>query len=136
MHSLLINFADFRHMKQKTKFKETEIGKRDFIGTWRITKMSEWDNDYVNEEVQAFIKIEKSEMGEFHFGLVQGSMSGDFKKNNEGMIYDFTFEGNDECDSANGDGWMKINTDGTAEGEIRFHAGDTSKFWAKRAKKK
>ena len=41
-----------------TKFKQTEIGKKDFIGTWRITKMSDLDNDYVNEEVKAFIKIE------------------------------------------------------------------------------
>ena len=121
-------------MKQKSKFKQTEIGKKDFIGTWHITKMSEWDNDYVNEEVRAFIAIEKSGMGEFHFGLVQGLMSGDFKKNTEGMIFDFTWEGNDECDPANGDGWMKINDDGTAEGEIRFHAGDRSNFWAKKKK--
>ena len=116
------------------KFKQTEIGKKDFIGIWRITKMSEWDNDYINEEVLAFIRIEKSKMGEFHFGLVQGSMSGDFKKWDGNLIYDFTFEGSDECNSANGDGWMKINPDGTAEGEIRFHAGDTSKFWAKKKK--
>ena len=119
-------------MKQQTKFKPTEIGKNDFIGTWRITKMSEWDNDYVNEEVQAFIAIEKSGSGEFHFGLVQGSMCGEFKKLNEGLIFDFTWEGSDECDSATGDGWMKINADKTAEGEIRFHLGGTSKFWAKR----
>ena len=120
----------------KQKFKQTEIGKKDFIGRWNITKMSEWDNNYVNEEVQAFIKIEKSGIGEFHFGYVQGSMSGDFEKLEEDLIYDFTFEGNDECDPANGDGWMKILPDGTAEGEIRFHMGDTSKFWAKRAKTK
>lgn len=123
-------------MPNKSKSKQIEIEQRDFIGAWRITKMSEWDNDYVNEEVQAFIKIEKSGSGEFHFGFVQGSMYGDFEKRDENLIYDFTFEGSDECNSANGDGWMKINADGTAEGEIRFHAGDTSKFWAKRTKKK
>jgi len=119
-------------MKQKRK--QTEMGKRGFIGTWHITKMSEWDNDYVNEEVKAFIKIEKSGSGEFHFGLVHGSMYGDFEKCDGNLIYDFTFEGSDECDPANGDGWMKINDDGAAEGEIRFHLGDTSKFWAKKAK--
>ena len=117
---------------KKTKFKQTEIEKKDFIGTWHITKMSEWDNDYVNEEVQAFIKIEKSGGGEFHFGLVHGSMYGDYEKCNGNLIYDFTFEGSDECDPVTGDGWMKINEDRTAEGEIRFHAGDKSKFWAKR----
>lgn len=123
-------------MPNKSKFKQIEIEKRDFIGAWHITKMSEWDNDYVNEEVQAFIKIEKSGSGEFHFGLVQGSMCGDFEKWDGNLIYDFTFEGSDECNFANGDGWMKINADGIAGGEIRFHAGDKSKFWAKMAKKK
>src|SRR3989338_3271389 len=120
-------------MKQKRK--QTEIGKRGFIGTWHITKMSEWDNDYVNEEVRAFVKIEKSGIGEFHFGYVQCSMSGDFKKSGENLVYDFTFDGSDECDLTNGDGWMKVNPDGTAEGEIRFHMGDKSTFWAKRATK-
>ena len=113
-----------------------KITKNNFIGAWRITKMSDFDNDYVNEEVRAFIKIEKSGIGEFHFGLVQGSMSGDFEKENEDVIYDFTWDGSDECHEASGDGWMKINEDGTAEGEIRFHMGDKSKFWAKRAKER
>ncbi len=107
---------------------ELKQDKNMIIGLWRITKMSEWDNDYVNEEVKAYIKIEKSGIGEFHFGYVQCSTSGRFKESK----YDFTFEGNDECDPINGDGWMKINKDETAEGEIRFHRRDCSKFWAKR----
>ena len=60
--------------------KQTGIVKRDLIGKWSITKMSEWGDDYINGEVKAFIKIEKSGIGEFHFGYVQCSMSGDFKK--------------------------------------------------------
>ncbi len=64
--------------------------------------------------------------------IIPKAMYGDFEKWDGNLIYDFTFEGNDECDSANGDGWMKINEDRTAEGEIRFHAGDKSKFWAKK----
>ena len=110
--------------------KKTEIGKNDFIGIWHITKMSEWDKEYCNMEVQAYIKIEKNGMGEFQFGLVSGSMCGDFRK--EQIIYDFTWDGNDECDTANGDGWMRITDDGAAEGEIRIHLGDSSKFWAKK----
>jgi len=96
------------------KTKQTEVAKDNFIGKWHIIKVSEWDNDYVNEEVKAYIKIEKSGLGEFHFGYVQCSMSGDFKGNE--LVYDFTFEGNDECAPTNGDGWMKIDPDGAAEG--------------------
>ena len=47
-----------------------------FSGTWRIVKMSNWDEEYCNMEVQAFINIKKSGAGEFQFGLVSGSMSG------------------------------------------------------------
>lgn len=120
---------------RKRKATQAEL-KRQLLGRWRIVKMSEWDDDYVNEEVRAFIEVEKSGDGEFHFGLVHGFVCGDFKKADEGMIFDFTWEGNDECDAASGDGWMKIKEDGTAEGELRIHAGDTSKFWARKVKKK
>ena len=34
--------------------------KNTFKGTWHITEMSEWDEDYFNMEVQAFIKINSS----------------------------------------------------------------------------
>lgn len=120
-------------MKQQTKFKKTGIGKKDFIGIWHIAKMSEWDEEYCNMDVQAYIKIEKNRSGEFQFGLVTGSMYGGFKKINAGLIFDFTWEGGDECDEASGDGWMKVSNDETAEGEIRLHGGDKSMFWAKKA---
>ena len=103
-----------------------------FSGTWRIVKMSNWDEEYCNMEVQAFINIKKSGAGEFQFGLVSGSMSGEFIQRDGDKIFDFTWEGSDECDESSGDGWMKIKKDGTAEGEIRFHEGDKSMFWAKK----
>lgn len=115
------------------KYKQKSM-KQIFAGKWHITKMSEWDEDYCNMEVKAYINIEKSGMGEFQFGLVTGSLNGDFKKTTDETIFDFTFDGMDECDPTNGDGWMKIKEDGTAEGEIRFHMGDSSKFWAKKSK--
>lgn len=103
-----------------------------FIGYWRITKMSEWDKEYCDMDVKAYMKIDNRRSGEFQFGLVQGSMDGEFKKTPAGLLFDFTFEGNDECDNTSGDGWMKVKEDDTAEGEIRFHGGDKSQFWAKK----
>ena len=98
--------------------------------------MSEWDKDYCNMEVQAYIKVEKKGFGEFQFGLVSGSINGDFIIRNDEDIFDFTWEGCDECDDASGDGWMKIKENETAEGEIRFHAGDKSMFWAEKCNNK
>ena len=44
------------------------------LGRWHITSMSNWDEDYVNEEVQAFIEFEPSQRGDFHFGYVRGDI--------------------------------------------------------------
>lgn len=116
----------------KQKIKTEPIKKGDFVGKWRITKMSEWDNKYMDMEVKAYINIEKDGSGDFHFGLVSASINGDFLK--ERQLFDFTFEGTDEMDPISGDGWMKISYNTATEGEIRFHAGDKSKFWAKKMK--
>ena len=100
-----------------------------FIGAWRIVRMSEWDKEYCDMKVRAFIQIDAKGMGEFQFGLVSGSVCGDFIGRDGEDIFDFTWEGSDE---ASGDGWMKIKHDGTAEGKLRIHAGDSSRFWAKK----
>ena len=99
-------------MKQQTKLNQSEIGKNVFIGTWHITKMSEWDSEYCNMEVQAYIRIKKNELGEFQFGLVSGNIDG--KKS--GDTFEFTWDGSDECDDASGSGWMKIKDDGIEGG--------------------
>lgn len=44
------------------------------LGRWLIVSMSNWDEDYLNEEVPAFIKFESRQRGEFHFGYVRGGI--------------------------------------------------------------
>lgn len=45
-------------------------------GIWHITNMNAWDADYINMEVQAYIRIGRNGIGEFQFGLVSGQMDG------------------------------------------------------------
>jgi len=45
-----------------------------FIGTWHITEMEVWDQEFVNLEVPGHFTFEKDEMGHFQFGLVQGEL--------------------------------------------------------------
>lgn len=107
--------------------------RRAFIGRWRIVKMSEWDNDFVDEDVKAYLLIEKSGSGEFRFGYVSGDdVHGEFKQQGKDIIFDFTWDGSDECDHVFGDGWMKLTNKTTAEGELRFHGGEKSHFWVKK----
>jgi hypothetical protein len=54
--------------KAKTKPKSP------FEGLWHIVSMSGWDEDYFNEEVQAFIEFEANGTGHFQFGYLQGYM--------------------------------------------------------------
>jgi hypothetical protein len=109
--------------------------KNKFIGKWRITSMSEWDKEYCDMEVQAYLNIEKNLMGDFQFGLVSGQIDGRIVKRPDGDCFDFTWDGNDECDPASGNGWMKLKDKNNAEGEIKLHLRDDSTFQAKRMKK-
>ncbi|MEI8346561.1 MAG: hypothetical protein WCG27_03785 [Pseudomonadota bacterium] len=92
---------------------------------------------FFNQEVQAFIRIGSKNSGEFQFGLVSGQLNGKLVKYSEGDKFEFMWEGNDECDSAHGSGWIRLKNKKTMEGEFWFYdAGDDSKFEAKKITKK
>src|SRR4030095_1001833 len=52
-------------------------GAMKYAGLWYITTMELWDEDYLNMEVQAFIRITREGGGEFQFGLVSGQLDGE-----------------------------------------------------------
>ena len=105
-----------------------------FTGTWRIYEMETWGEDYFNMEVQAYIKIDSKGLGEFQFGLVWGQVDGEIVKDDGEERFEFTWNGNDECDPASGSGWLRLKDQKSVEGRIKFHLGDSSKFSAKRTK--
>ncbi len=106
----------------------------EFVGTWHIYEMEMWDEDYFNMEVQAHIDITVKNTGEFQFGLVSGYLDGEAVEYPDGNRFEFTWDGNDECDPASGSGWLRLKDADTLEGKFKIHHGDNSKFWAKRAK--
>ena len=105
-----------------------------FSGTWHIHEMETWDEDYFNMEVQAYIEIEPNGSGEFQFGLVSGQIDGEIVKYGDDERFEFTWDGNDECDPASGSGWLKFKDENNMEGKIKLHHADSSKLMAKRAK--
>jgi hypothetical protein len=92
-----------------------------------------WDEEYFNMEVQAYIQIDEKGFGDFQFGLVVGDIDSNNVKDASVEKLEFTWEGSDECDSASGSGWLKLQDKNTLEGNIKFHRGDSSTFLAKRA---
>jgi hypothetical protein len=103
----------------------------DFTGTWHIYEMEEWDEDYFNVDVQAYIEIEPDNDGDFQFGLVRGDIDGRIVDYADGKRFEFTFEGNEEGDYVSGFGWVRIKEKNVLEGEFRFHRGDSSTFSAR-----
>lgn len=105
-----------------------------FAGTWHIYEMEQWDEDYFNMEVQAYVTITSGNRGEFQFGLVSGDMNGKVVEYADGKRFEFTWEGSDECDPVHGSGWVRLKEKDVIEGEFRLHDGDNSTFLAKRAR--
>jgi hypothetical protein len=52
----------------------------------------------------------------------------------DGDAVEFDWQGNDEMEPANGDGWAELQDDGSLEGEICLLNGDNIPFIARRPK--
>lgn len=108
--------------------------KSPFVGRWHIVSMSTWDEDYLNEEVQAFVEFDEKASGSFQFGYVEGII--DYR---EGLrdgrpAAEFTWEGNDGAHGTplSGRGWAVLQED-RLSGMIFVHLGDESEFEAEPA---
>ena len=97
--------------------------------------MSPWDVDYLNEEGQAFIEFDVYGSGKFHFGYVHGQMDCRQTTRDDEPAVEWTWDGNDEMDPAQGRGWAVLKGD-EMQGMIFFHQGDESEFVAERVTQK
>ncbi len=104
-----------------------------YVGEWHIVEMEMWDEDYFNMDVQAYIKVNENRLGFFQFGLVSGQIDGEVLKYGGKERFEFTWDGNDECDPAQGSGWFEVRDENKIGGRIKIHLGDSSTFSAIRA---
>lgn len=102
------------------------------LGRWRITRMDLWDQDYVDAEVEGYLRFDRGGSGEFQFGYVHGWMTLDETERDGRPAIEWSWEGNDEMDPASGRGWAVVEADGTLKGKLYFHSGDKSGFTATR----
>ena len=100
-----------------------------FEGRWRIVSMSAWDEDYIDEEEEGFFEFDEKRGGEFHFGYVHGHMDCKPTTRDGEPAVEWTWDGNDEMDPAQGRGWAVVKGD-ELHGMIFFHGGDDSEFVA------
>ncbi len=104
-----------------------------YVGTWHIDDMEQWDENYFNMEVQAYIRTEADGLGSFQFGLVSGHLDGEVVRDGSTERFEFTWEGQDEMDPVTGSGWLEWKDEQTIVGRIKLHLGDSSTFHTTRA---
>ena len=75
-----------------------------FTGRWRIVSMSAWDEDFIDEEEEGYFEFGAKGGGEFHFGYVHGNMDGKPTIRDGEPAVEWTWDGNDEMDPAQGRG--------------------------------
>lgn len=100
-------------------------------GRWRITWMEQWDQDFVDEDVEGFFEFGTNHSGSFQFGYVHGQVDYRSGVRDGKPSVEFTWNGNDEMDAVEGRGWAVLDGDGIS-GMIYFHQGDESEFKAER----
>jgi hypothetical protein len=98
-------------------------------GRWRITWMSNWDQDFVDEEVEGYFEFSTNNSGSFQFGYVQGNIDYRTGLRDAKPSVEFTWDGNDEMDAAQGRSWAVFDGN-EIKGMIFFHQGDESEFKA------
>jgi hypothetical protein len=100
-------------------------------GRWRIVWMENWDQDFVDAEIEGFFEFGKDGTGEFQFGYVRGGIDYQEVERDGKPAVEFSWDGNDELDPAQGRGWAVLDGD-EIEGRIFIHQGDDSAFRAVR----
>ena len=124
----------------RRKSDSLKLGKSAAFDKARLKRLRQenetWDEDYFNEEVQAFIEFEANGTGHFQFGYVQGYMDWRPGTRDGQPCVAWTWEGTDGADMTEitGRGWAKLEGE-ELHGMIVIHLGDESGFVAKRALK-
>jgi hypothetical protein len=67
--------------------------------------MTEWDEDFLHAEVQAYIELGPSGTGQFHFGYVRGDLDYALTQREGKEAIEISWEGFDEMDPESGYGW-------------------------------
>ena len=108
--------------------------KSPFTGSWHIVSMSVWEDEALNEEVQAFIEFDEEGMGKFQFGSVRGVTDHYRTKKRDRMrVAQFNWHGEGGADGTplDGVGWV-ILEGGELTGTICIHLGEELAFVAQR----
>jgi len=106
----------------------------EYVGSWRVTEMSNWDRDYIDRVAPGRLVVKANGTGTLRFGLVEAEL--DCRMEDVGVAEHlaFTFAGTDEMEETCGHGWA-VACGSRLEGRLYFHRGDDTTFNARRERK-
>jgi len=93
-------------------------------GKWQVVKTPGYDMATPG----SYILLDE-EGGEFALDSLTGSIYG----SSDGNAIEFEWGGNNEMDEAAGDGWARLQPNGTLKGEIPLQNGDDIPFIARKS---
>jgi hypothetical protein len=105
--------------------------KLSIAGRWLIESMTEWDRDFIDTEVRGYFEFDAKDSGSFQFGYVAGQIDYRFGERDGKPALEFTWDGSDEMDPAQGRGWLVLEGD-QLKGMLYIHLGDESGIVLKR----
>ena len=117
--------------KRSRRSTKTTATKPAILGTWKITEMEQWDEDYIDLDGPGLIKFARGHHGDLKFGAMQSGL--DWRLDEPSGAVEFTFHGFDEGDEVSGRGKARLDPDGSLRGRLWFHLGEESHFVAERS---
>ena len=109
--------------------------KPNIVGRWLIESMEQWDRDIIDAEVRGYFEFDAKGSGDFQFGYVHGYIDYRPEERDGKPAVEFTWDGNDEMDPAQGHGWLMLDGE-KLKGKLYFHLGDDSGIVLKREPEK
>lgn len=95
------------------------------VGRWFIESMEQWDRDFIDEAVRGYFEFDARNSGSFQFGYVEGQIDYRLGERDGKPAVEFSWDGNDEMDPAQGRGWMVLDGE-ELKGMLYIHLGDDS----------
>lgn len=97
-----------------------------FQGRWRIVEMDNWSNDYLDLMETAHITFTDASDGEIAFGALIGWLDVRYGMRDGQPCAEFSWQGQDNTDSASGRGWLTMDEQGRILGRLFIHCGEES----------
>ncbi len=104
-----------------------------FTGKYELYELIDGNSQELNTDGVAAMQIDPNGRGEFRLGRVEGIIDGKVTHQNGETMYRFRWQGKGQNKVASGDGWLVLETEDEAEGEISFFGGDDCFFRARKA---